>query len=1017
MFDHGWYSIMIQLFHLAKQIQIQCQEYVMKKIVTFFFCSLISFLFIKSMAAQTRTEAIRLSQIGFYPDGPKTAIVVDAPGSQFYITTPDLSDTVFVGNLSAAKVWAPSQESVKKADFSALKALGTFVVLVPELGYSWPFDIKPRVYQEVARAATKAFYFQRASLELTEPFAGKWKRPLGHPDNQIIVHASAASTARPEGTIIACPRGWYDAGDYNKYIVNSGISTYTVLAAYEHFPEYCAALRLNIPESNNPVPDILDEALWNIRWMLTMQDPNDGGVYHKCTEANFSGMVMPHQVTAPRYVVQKSTPATLDFAAVMAQASRIFRSFDFALPGLADTCLAAALNAWKWARSHPSVFYRQSQVNQQYNPDINTGEYGDSNVSDEFKWAAVELYITTKQDSFISVVNPFSDPNTSVPGWQSVSTLGFYSLAHHRKHLTSKVDTTALKNRLLGMANSLKNEYVTSAYGVTIRDFWWGSNSLAANQGMALILAFKLTADSSYLQTAIANLDYLLGRNATTYSFVTGYGSKSPMHPHHRPSEGDGIKDPIPGLLVGGPNPNQEDGAVGYPSKLPAKSYVDVMPSYASNEICINWNAPLAYLAAAVEAIKSSTGKPITVNVTITAPDEEATFTTADVIPIQATAAISEGNLTKVEFLANKMKIGEAQTAPFEFNWTPTQAGVYQLTAKAIGELGDFQCSAPVTILVSNANAVGKVLMVVGSPTLNDGDRAIRDFLISNDYQLKIQDDADSVSFDIADKDVIFVSGTVVSPTKIRAELTNIPVPMIGWEMTLFDDFGWTDRRSNVDYGRSTGSSIEIKNNTHTLAAGLSGTIQVTNTPVDLTWGIPNENAQIIATVAGDTTKATLFAYETGDTMFKDMIAAARRVGFFLYDASATSVTADGWKLFQAAIKWAQEGTRLSVEDRKENTPRSFELFQNYPNPFNPATVISYQVPVASHVILKVYDILGRETATLVDEIKQPGVYQVRFSSYDQRFGTPAAQFSSGVYLYRLQAGPFTQSKKMILIK
>ncbi|MDZ7262906.1 MAG: glycoside hydrolase family 9 protein, partial [candidate division KSB1 bacterium] len=294
----------------------------MKKILGLFL-SISSLVLIHPGKAQIKTDAIRLNQIGFYPDGPKRAIVVETTSTQFYITTPDLSDTVFTGNLSSAKLWPPSQESVKQADFSELNTVGTYVVLVPDLGYSSPFDIKPRVHQEVARAAAKAFYFQRASLELTEPFAGKWKRPLGHPDTQIIVHASAATPQRPEGTIIACPRGWYDAGDYNKYIVNSGISTYTLLALYEHFSEYCAALQHNIPESNNQVPDILDEALWNIRWMLTMQDPNDGGVYHKCTEANFCGMVMPHQATAPRYVVQKSTAATLDFAAVMARLRRL----------------------------------------------------------------------------------------------------------------------------------------------------------------------------------------------------------------------------------------------------------------------------------------------------------------------------------------------------------------------------------------------------------------------------------------------------------------------------------------------------------------------------------------------------------------------------------------------------------------------------------------------------------------------------------------------------------------------
>jgi len=178
--------------------------------------------------------------------------------------------------------------------------------------------------------------------------------------------------------------------------------------------------------------------------------------------------------------------------------------------------------------------------------------------------------------------------------------------------------------------------------------------------------------------------------------------------------------------------------------------------------------------------------------------------------------------------------------------------------------------------------------------------------------------------------------------------------------MTLFDDFGWTGRRSNIDYGRVSGNIIDIKDESHPLAAGLSGSIQVTNASVDLTWGVPNENAQIVATANGDTSKATIFAYETGAKMNKELIAAARRVAFFLYDASATNVTEDGWKLFKAAIKWAQEGTRLSVENSKENKPGSFALFQNYPNPFNGSTAIGYQLSAFSRVEITLYNLLGK---------------------------------------------------------
>ena len=106
---------------------------------------------------------------------------------------------------------------------------------------------------------------------------------------------------------------------------------------------------------------------------------------------------------------------------------------------------------------------------------------------------------------------------------------------------------------------------------------------------------------------ALTNLDYIMGRNATGYCFVTGAGSKSPMHPHHRPSVADGIEEPVPGLLAGGPNPGRQDGCK-YEFTEPETCYTDLACSYASNEIAINWNAPLVYLINAIEALQYTAG-------------------------------------------------------------------------------------------------------------------------------------------------------------------------------------------------------------------------------------------------------------------------------------------------------------------------------------------------------------------------------------------------------------------------
>ncbi|MDB5024528.1 MAG: cellulase [Mucilaginibacter sp.] len=574
------------------------------------FTLVFSLLYISSSAkdfADSAGQKIRLNQIGFYPGAPKIAIVPAAKRGSFFLQTTERK-TVFKGILKKSMKPDFAGNYTWIADFSAYHKSGKYILNIPGIGNSYPFSISRSVHRKIADASVKAYYFMRASIPLEKKYADKWQRAEGHPDDKVLVHASAASAARPEGTVISSPRGWYDAGDYNKYIVNSGISTYTLLSLYEDFPAYMKTVKLNIPESGNQLPDLLNEALWNVRWMLTMQDPNDGGVYHKLTNAAFDGMVMPGKATTPRYVVQKTTAATLDFAAVMAQASRIYKQFPKKLPGLADSCLDAAKRAWKWASINPRIIYNKDVI-KQYSPAITTGDYGDKDVSDEFIWAACELFVTTRNKMYIKVVNIIPDDQMPLPSWNQVRLLGYYSILRNGDHLlnTGFKGIPKLKQNLLAFADDQVKGIDSTAYKTVIQkskaNFIWGSNSAAANEGIALIQAYRLSNNKKYLKYALANLDYILGRNGTGYSYVTGYGSKTPMHPHHRPSIADGIVDPVPGLLAGGPNPGMQD-HVRVPSTVPDEAYIDNDQAYAVNEIAINWNAPLTYLANALEALQ-----------------------------------------------------------------------------------------------------------------------------------------------------------------------------------------------------------------------------------------------------------------------------------------------------------------------------------------------------------------------------------------------------------------------------
>ncbi|GAA4400354.1 glycoside hydrolase family 9 protein [Nibrella viscosa] len=561
---------------------------------------------------QALSEAIRLNQVGFYPNAPKVAVVVGADAGTFQLTTPDGKKRVYTGNLSEQRQNTTSGKTTRLADFTGFKTNGTYVLVVPGTGKSYPFEIRNNVHRAVAIGSLKGFYYQRVSTDLPAKYAGQWARPAGHPDTRVLIHPSAADANRPAGSVISSPRGWYDAGDYNKYIVNSGITVGTLLSLYEDFPAYFKNFEINIPESGNKVPDLLDETLWNLRWMLTMQDPTDGGVYHKLTNAGFDGMVMPDKAVKDRYVVQKSVTAALDFAAVMAQSARVFKPFSKELPGLVDSCRTAAVRAWEWAKKNPDKLYRQEEMNKQFDPDVSTGTYGDNNASDEWIWAAAELYVTTKDEAYYTAVNLYPDDKTPLPSWNQVRTLAYYTLARFGNDLTpaGKKDLPQLKQRLIQFADNLiqgadRQTYQT-VMGKAAGDYIWGSSAVAANQGIALIQAYRLTKDKTYLNYALANLDYLLGRNATGYSFLTGFGDKPVMNPHHRPSVADGITSPVPGLLSGGPNGNapRQDKCPGYTATSADEMFIDDSCSYASNEIAINWNAPMVYLAAALEALQ-----------------------------------------------------------------------------------------------------------------------------------------------------------------------------------------------------------------------------------------------------------------------------------------------------------------------------------------------------------------------------------------------------------------------------
>ena len=537
-----------------------------------------------SFATAASAATAYINQIGYRVGDTKEFALVDGNGN---VEIADASGkTVLTVPPSAASNWQPSGQNVQLVDFSELDAPGTYSIKVGGQELRKDLKIAGNTYEDVVKASLKWYYYQRASMALEESYAGKWKRAAGHTNASVQLHSSTGES----GTINST-KGWYDAGDYGRYIVNSGITTYTLLSLYEHFPEYFNTLKWNIP-ADGTLPDLLAEIKYNLDWMLTMQ-ASDGGVYHKLTSLGFPGDVMPADDTDPIYVIGKGSAATFDFAGVMAVAARVYKPFDATY---ASKCLEAAKKAYAWGAQNPNKAYS--------NPNgVQTGEYGDKWLGDEKEFASTELFVSTGDASY----KP-NNASGNIPSWADVGGLATYGMATHATEFGNTAQ--AAKDSLLKVADNFVKR-TQSGFGVVMAkdDFVWGSNAVAGNQGVWLLHAYYLTGDAKYYQAAVKVLDYLLGKNPLDMSFLTGFGTKSAMKPHHRPSTSDKVKEPVPGMIVGGPQPGGED--IGsetweckdYRTGFPATSYVDNNCSYASNEVAINWNAPFAYLAGAIEAI------------------------------------------------------------------------------------------------------------------------------------------------------------------------------------------------------------------------------------------------------------------------------------------------------------------------------------------------------------------------------------------------------------------------------
>lgn len=557
-----------------------------------------SFSSFAAVPADNPGPELFFNQMGYPAGATKIATVRGAAPGQttFRVRQAEDNRVLFEGSLRSSGTDAASGDHVQQADFSSLRQHGSFRLEMGGQG-SGPFPIAERPYADALRLTVRGYTGQRCGCAVD--LGGGYRHPACHLSGSYGSSAGRGGSLPNHG-------GWHDAGDYGRYIVNSGITCGTLLWAWELYPDALRELQLGIPSSGN-LPDFLAEVLWNLNWMLQLQDP-DGGVFHKQTSDHFCGFIMPQDDGLPSHVIgtgtvpYKSTAATADFAAVMAIAARCFAPFH---RDQAARFLAASRLAWGWASAHPDVIFRNP-------PGVSTGEYGDPRVADEFLWASAELWRTTAEpqyeQAFLAGLPAQREQiQLQAPSWGGVASMAYwtYLLAPRQGDAGTR---QAIQTATRAAAQRLLERSRDNGYGNTLElsDYTWGSNGTAANQSLLLAIAHHLAPHPDLADAALANLHYMLGRNCFGVSWVTQLGTRPFMHPHHRPSAADGIVAPWPGLLSGGPNHGGGDPVANALRKgPPMRMWVDDERAYSVNEIAINWNAPLVFLLAFANSEKS----------------------------------------------------------------------------------------------------------------------------------------------------------------------------------------------------------------------------------------------------------------------------------------------------------------------------------------------------------------------------------------------------------------------------
>ena len=448
---------------------------------------------------------IALNQVGYLTEAEKKAVLTK--GSSFWVIqiVNGEEKTILEKEAVAFGLDESSQDEVSIADFSEVKEPGIYIIKDNAGDTSYQFEIGDKLYQPLQKDLLKALYFQRCGCALEEKHAGVY--------THACCHTGEAKLWENHDISKEVNGGWHDAGDFGRYISPAAVAVAHLLYAYMLFPESFQE-EINIPESGNGVPDILNECRYELEWMLKMQD-EEGGAYHKLTSAMHADFMMPEEDKSQFYLFPVSSMATADYAASMALASRVYAAYD---KTFADKMMDAAKKAWGWLEKHPEYIGFKNPEN------CNTGEYDDVCDKDERLWAAAEMFVATGEEKYKSALEELCKENLGKTdfGWTDVSGLASMAILTDIKKQTPVELRREFRDIILTEADRLTNISEESGYLVAMKpeDYVWGSNMVVLNRGMLMVLACTLLKEdvaddrhkmqkTIYENTALAQLHYL----------------------------------------------------------------------------------------------------------------------------------------------------------------------------------------------------------------------------------------------------------------------------------------------------------------------------------------------------------------------------------------------------------------------------------------------------------------------------------------------------------------------------